>query len=197
MSYALRILQINPAKPWGIGSTPPVVQDIISVTGANQIEFCLGFVAGHIASNKNPAIEIETMTPHMNTWGDGIFMMRPEYMACKSDVMDWTCTNYVKPGYFGWWLKSTPDKKKKYNLVTFKTIRFVNGFIEACKMNKADFRNYIVGPPFLASMQQPITYEYFSVIGYDIAIPQQYEQQATLEPFYGDVKEGGEPYDYE
>jgi hypothetical protein len=94
-----------------------------------------------------------------------------QYTAYDPDMIAEIMRNfYYQPldteNYY-WWISNTINDVNSYNLVSFKTNEFVQGFISMCNGFNVDFREYVLGYPFKFSndKQGPI---FYGIEGYNI-----------------------------
>jgi len=83
-------------------------------------------------------------------------------------------------GSFVWWI-SYPLTGDTYELYSFNSAEFVQGFISMCNAFNVDFRDYILGSPFKYVTQEPT---YYQVEGYDIEPIPRPKREAPVGPFY-------------
>ena len=74
---------------------------------------------------------------------------------------------YFEPGKYGWWISTTRLDREYYDLVTFTSAEFIQGFISMCSAFGVDFRRFVFGSPFMYDRQsnEPI---FYAIEGYPI-----------------------------
>lgn len=98
-------------------------------------------------------------------------------------------------GNYAWWVTDVLAGIG-FELFTFSSADFVQGFISMMNAFNVDFRDYTLGPPFKYEddTREPT---YYSVEGYDIEPIPENRREAPPTPFYAgayEVDPGGEDY---
>ncbi len=85
--------------------------------------------------------------------------------AKEDDIINRRIINYPMGTSLGWWIQKSSDGE--YYLYMFGSSDFIQGFIDICDFFEVDFRDYILGTPFIYNDQTKM-FEYYYITGYDV-----------------------------